>query len=158
MLTLLITLPCAAADKTCSRLFFNQSGFSITALEERNPGSAYTVLVMFLPVSDKFAPNVNVTVQPYRGSIQDYVRLTRSQFKSGKFKVLEEKIYPDEAVWEYAGRMGELALHWYARAVSRNNQVYLVTATAAEIQWPGLSARMKRCVDSFRIEKQVPGK
>jgi len=39
-------------------------------------------LMMFLPVTDGFAANVNVQIQPYAGTIEDYTALSLQQFKS----------------------------------------------------------------------------
>ena len=151
LLALVIAMPCLGEENTASRLYFHKSAFSISALEADDPGSTYTVLAMFLPVSDKFAPNVNIIIQPYQKTLAEYANLTRSQFKAGRFTIIQESFSADSVAWEYAGKMGELALHWYARAVRKGGLVYLVTATAAETQWPALSGKLKECVDSFRV-------
>ncbi len=156
LLAAVLASPCRGEENPSSRLYFNKSGFSIAALEDSPRRSAYTVLAMFLPVSEKFAPNVNIIIQPFEGTLEQYARLTRGQIRAGRFSILEEKFSPDSVAWEYAGKMGELDLHWYARAVRRADLVYLVTATSSEAQWPSLAVKLKRCVDSFRIEKQRP--
>ncbi len=155
MATVVLTsLSCKAADNDPRRLNFKQSGFSITALEASGADSAYTVLAMFLPASDNFAPNVNVAIQPFEGSIQDYIKLTRGQLQAGNYALLNEKPGSDSVAWEYAGKMGDLDLHWYCRALLKDGRIYLVAATAAESQWKELAAKLKLCVDSFNLEKR----
>jgi len=107
--------------------------------------------MMFLPVSDGFTANVNVLIQPYIGTIEEYVALTLDQFKNAGIKVLQQKTTAKSvAIFEYSGEMQGQAVHWYARAEKSGARVYLVTATAARAQWNKEAARLKACVDSFR--------
>ena len=41
-------------------------------------------------------------------------------------------------------------LHFYARAMSTNGKIYVVTATAKESQWPTVSDTLKKHVESFQ--------
>jgi len=136
------------------RLFFPQNNFSIAPLEAKFAGETYQVLVMFLPSSGGFAPNVNVQVQPFPGTIKEYVDLSRRQFQAVGITVLSEQITQTSAIWEYSGSLEDRKLHWYARAErAGEGKVYLITATAAEPQWNTHAAKLKTCVDSFRLEK-----
>ena len=148
----------AIAGESTNRLHFPVAGFTIAPLETPPGESAQQALMMFLPVTDGFAANVNVQIQPYPGSIDDYLALSLKQFKSGGFKVLQQKTPAKSvAVFEYTGEVQGRPLHWYARAEKSAGSVYLITATATPPQWNKEAARLKSCVDSFRCEGGEPG-
>jgi len=151
---LLATLTIAAAADSTNRLHFPAAGFSVAALDAGSDDATYQTLMMFLPVKDGFAPNVNVQIQqPYEGTIEDYTKLTLEQFKEAKLKVLEKKaLGKSAAIFEYTGEMQGHALHWYARAVKAGNKIYLITATDAAANWQKDADQLKACVDSFRVE------
>lgn len=130
-----------------------QYGFSIEALDAPpSTTTATTALITFLPVSDGFAPNVNVNIQPYTGSMESYVAVSKDQFKQQNLTVVTEKqIGENEWIVEYAGPMQGDNLHYYARAAANNGKVYLVTASAKEKQWSGVQALLQKAVDSFKI-------
>lgn len=136
-----------------NRLHFPTTAFSIAPLEAPLGESAQQVLMMFLPVTDGFSANVNVQIQPYDGTIDEYLALSLSQFKTAGLKLLQQKT-PGKSVvvFEYTGEMQGRLLHWYARAEKTAGKVYLVTATAADEQWSKVAARLKVCVDSFRCD------
>src|SRR5258706_6400943 len=141
-----------AAEST-NRLHFPVAGFTIAPLEAPPGESPQQALMMFLPAADGFAANVNVQIQPYNGSIDDYLALSLKQFKSAGLKVVQQKMPAKSvATFEYTGELQGRSLHWYARAEKSAGSVYLVTATAAPSQWSTEAARLKSCVDSFRCE------
>ena len=146
------TLKTSAAEST-NRLIFPVSGFSIKPLETRLGELHQQALVMALPASDGFAANVNVQIQPYSGTLDEYIALSEEQFKAAGYKVLQRSRQGQSAVvFEHTGAMQGRALHWYARAERAKGRVYLVTATALETQWKTDSVMLKACVDSFRRE------
>ena len=88
-----IALLCLAANSALAgdkaeTLTFKQAGFSIAPLDEPQKGPSQT-LIMFLPASDGFAPNVNVQIQPYSGSIDAYADLSKTQFKQVRVRRLQ---------------------------------------------------------------------
>ena len=114
--------------------------------------------MMFLPAVDGFAANVNVQIQPYPGTIQDYVALSVKQCDTAGFKVLQQKATEKAAaVIEYTGQMQGRQLHWYARAEKSAGKVYIATATAADEQWSKLAPQLKAVVDSLRCGIGEPG-
>jgi hypothetical protein len=128
-------------------------GFQIDALDATPSTSApTTVLEMFLPATESFAPNINVQIQPYTGTIKDYVTLSKGQFEQMKWKIVSEQQTGDNE-WdvEYTGSYQGSDLHFYARAVSTNGKVLIATATAKESQWPAVSDTLKKRVDSFKV-------
>ena len=143
----------SAADST-NQLRFPAAGFSIAALEARPGPTPVMPLAMAVPAADNFAANVNVQIQPYEGSIEEYAALTLKQFKDLGIKVIEQKkLGKSGTAFEYSGELQGRDLHWYARAEKLGGQVYLVTATAAEGHWANQALQLKACVDSFRLEK-----
>ena len=142
----------SAAEST-NRLLFPVSGFSIKPLEAPLGKGPQQPLFMALPASDGFAANVNVQIQPYNGTLDDYIALSEQQFKSAGLKISQRnKQGPSAVVFEYTGEVQGRALHWYARAAHEKGRVYLVTATATEAQWKTEAGALKACVDSFRRE------
>lgn len=130
-----------------------QYGFEIDALDGE-PGSETTVaLMMFAPVSDGFAPSINVNIQPYKGSIKEYAALSKGQFEQMKWKVVSEE-QRGEGEWriEYTGTTKSGDLHFCARALFKSGRVYLVTATAKESQWAALEAKLRKHVDSMKLK------
>jgi hypothetical protein len=131
-------------------------GFQIDALDGTpNTSAPTTVLEMFLPATESFAPNINVQIQPYTGTIKDYVTLSKGQFEQMKWKIVsEEQTGDNEWDVEYTGSYQGSDLHFYARAVSANGKIYIATATAKESQWPTVSDTLRKHIDSFKLSNQ----
>lgn len=143
----------ATVAESTNRLSFPLAGFTIAPLDTSPGESTQQSLMMFLPATDGFAANVNVQIQTYSGTIDDYVALTLKQFKGMGIKLLEQKgPAKSVVVFEYTGEIQGRTLHWYVRAEKSGSKVYLVTATATPSQWNSEAARLKSCVDSFRCE------
>ena len=151
------TMRTNAAEST-NRLLFPVTGFSIKPLETPLGKVPQQALFMALPASDGFAANVNVQIQPYSGTLDEYIALSEEQFKAAGFKVVQRSKQGQSAVvFEYVGEMQGRALHWYAKAVHATDRVYLVTATATETQWKREAVPLKECIDSFRREEGEAG-
>ena len=155
LLTLALSL--SAQDAT-NRLRFPATGFSIAPLEASPGDEARKALMMFLPASENFAANVNVLIQPYSGTIEEYTKVTLDAYKANGMKVLQQKeISRSVVVFEVTGEMDGRTLHWYSRAEKVAGRIYLATGTAREEDWPRQGAPIKNCVDSLRCEKTEPG-
>jgi hypothetical protein len=134
------------------------AGFSIAPLEAPPDQTPRQALVMLLPASDNFSPNVNVQIQPYSGSIEEYGALTETQFKDAGVKVIAQKKEGKSAMtFEYSGEMRGQSVHCYARAEKSGDYIYLATATANQEQWPKQSAKLKACIDSLRCGPEEKG-
>ncbi|MBV8214599.1 MAG: hypothetical protein JOZ08_15410 [Verrucomicrobia bacterium] len=135
-------------------------GFQIDALDAAPDASdPTTVIQTFLPATDGFAPNINVQIQPYTGTMKDYATVSKSQFEQMKWKVISDEQSGDNE-WniEYSGTFEGADLHFYARAVYTNGKVYLITATAKESQWTTVNGTLRKHVASFKITpSQTPG-
>lgn len=133
-------------------LTFPMNGFSIRALEGVSEDATSRVVMMMLPRTEGFAPNVTVTIQPYDDSISDYAALTQDQFKAKGVTMIGEPQIDESAVaFEYMGSLQGRDLHWYARAEKQGGRVVLATATALESQWETVSDRLRSCVDSLTL-------
>ncbi len=155
LVTVFVLLAGIAALAQTSRLSFPANGFSVDVLEEANPSAeqASAPLVMTLPPSGGFAPNVNVSIQPYTGNLEDYVTLSEGQFKTGNYKVLNTKKLDSKMwQWEYTGMVKSLALHFYSKVIVNGKKAFLSTATATETQWKVHAERLKNVVNSFKLD------
>lgn len=156
LLTVLTTTVSFAAST--NRLHFPASGFSIAPLDSPLAQTPQQVIVMMLPPADGFGGNVNVQIQPYAGTLADYVTLSQEQFKAGKLTVLDQRtLGKSVAAFEYMGKLQGRSLHWYARVELFNGNIYLATATSLETQWTKEAAQLKACVDSLRCERPGAG-
>ncbi|KKK49640.1 hypothetical protein LCGC14_3133030 [marine sediment metagenome] len=159
MIAVLLVACCALclAAVSSGRMHFKTAGFSIQPLDAKPGTSTYQAMMMFLPPSGGFAPNVNVQIQPYAGTIDEYVALSRKEFLARKLKkVNEAKLGKTGFLFEYTGNVRGVSMHWYSKAVSTGKRVYLASATAPEAQWPAVSAKLKACVDSLRVDEGKP--
>ena len=128
---------------------FGEHGFSFEPPAGSDPN--HQLVIYYLPEQPEFTPNVNVQLQPYNGSLADYVALSNSQFKEAGWRVLTEKQDQRSATFEYAGMFQGKPLHWYARALLDRGRVILATATAAESQWSSVAKALRRSIDSLRL-------
>ena len=143
----------ASRGQSAAPLHFPKSGFSIEPLEAPLGQAPQQALMMSLPSAGGYAPNVDVEIQPYAGTMDDYMAISLAQFKIAKMKVLHQKTYGKSvAVFEYTGEARGQPLHWYAKAEKCAGRVYLVTAAAAQSQWSKVAGPLKACVDSFRCD------
>jgi hypothetical protein len=134
-------------------------GFQIDALDAApDAASPTTVIQTFLPATDGFAPNINVQIQPYTETIKDYATTSKSQFEQMKWKVVSDQ-QPNDSEWnvEYTGSFHGSDLHFYARAVSANGKVYLITATAKDSQWATVGDTLLKHIQSFKLTPPAPG-
>ena len=114
-------------------------------------------VILYLTPTEGFAPNVNVLIQEFPGSIGDYVSTTKKEFASAGITMLNERsVSPTEWMVEYAGVLSARSLHFYARVVQSGDKVYLTTGTATPEQWDQFSSLLKQCVDSFAVTTKVP--
>lgn len=137
-----------AADK----IDYKAYGFSIDQLPSNTDFSGQA-LMMFSTAADGFAPNVNVMVQKYPGTIQDYIKLSKTQMTDAKMKMVSEPtIDKSAATLEYEGVMQGKSLHFFAKAISKNGKIYLATATLPSDQWAKNSKSFKDNVNSLEVK------
>jgi hypothetical protein len=145
---------CLGADSQIpSRLHFPQIGFSIAPLKVDAKGVTFTAVELFTPPSGNFAANVNVQVQAYADSMDNYIALSKQQLDQMKLQVIKfDKPAPDTCVFEYNGQMGEQKVHFYGKGILKSGTVFLATATTTEDQWASVSDNFKACVESLQLD------
>jgi hypothetical protein len=131
---------------------FSTQNFTIKAPSGIGNGQG-VVTMIFLPAKNGFAGNVNVMIQEYAGTILEYNDLSQSQFKQMGLSIIEVKLNTDSVIYEYEGKSGQHELHWYSRAIKRDNRMYLITATSLLADWPGQKEALIQSVDSFKFNK-----
>lgn len=142
----------SSVQSIASELRFESLGFTIQPLENTSEVKPFQALLLFLPTSDNFAPNTNVQIQEFDGTIQEYLALTKSQFQQANLTFIKTPtINSNQVLLEYTGDIGQGPLRWYARAIKHGNTVYLVTATAKASQWSTVSEKLIRNVQSFKL-------
>ena len=152
----LFAAPAALADNTAGAasagaLAFREHGFSIKAPVGHNDKAMQQVVTLMLPAEGGFSPNVNVQVQPYPGSIEDYIKLSKGQFQTAGVTIVTEKHDAKQVTLEYTGKLQGVSLHWYARGIVGKGKVVLATATAGESQWAAVGATLRQSVDSLAL-------
>lgn len=154
---LLLASVSAMATAPADKLAFPAAGFAIAALDSAPSKQSTQVLLMSLPPSAGFAPNVNVQIQPYAEGVQAYLALSKQQFEQMGLDLVAESKPTDTAVtMEYQGEMQGRKLHCYARAVQKGGSIYLATGIALQSQWDKVGAGLKACVDSLETLKDAP--
>jgi hypothetical protein len=151
--TLLLTAGGAGADTTArtrSTLSFAEHGFTIDPPVGHDAAQIQQVVMLFLPPADGFAANVNVQVQPFDGTMDDYVKVSAEQFKANGVTLVAEKHDAKSATIEYKGLYGGRPLHWYSRSFLGNKRIVLATATASESRWAKEASALRQSVDSLR--------
>ena len=153
-LFLLTSLPlCVLAADSNNRLHFPTAKFSIAPLDSSPGPASHAIMMMTLLPTNNFAGNVNVQIQPYKGTIDEYLSLSLEQFKDNGIVVHAKRNIGKTAVaFDYTGKLQGQALHWYSRAEKSGDHVYLATGTATEKDWTTQGPKLKACVDSFKCD------
>jgi hypothetical protein len=144
------TLADTAAHANKTTLGFGEHGFSIEPPVGHDYAQMQQIVSLALPTTEGFQPNVNVQVQPFKGTIEEYLTVSREQFKTTGMKLLNETHDARTAVVEFTGLLQGRPLHWYSRALLGKNGLILATGTSLESQWARVSATLRHSVDSLR--------
>lgn len=113
----------------------------------------YPIATFYLPGKFGFSANVTIMKQRYNQSMDNYDKLSLSQFKSLNAKVLMHKLKDDEALYEYLMEQSGKKLHFYVRAVKQGKNVYCITATALNSNWEEQKAELIKSVNSFEVRQ-----
>ena len=148
---LLFLLACSALfadDKYVNETF----GFEISSPVPGPFSGVYQSSMFYLPAVDGFAGNVNIQVQDFTGTMDQYKGVSEAQFKQAGIQVLNSKIDQGVLTIEYQGKMGNYGLHWFAKAYKKANRVYLVTATGLQTQWNDQGPALVKSVNTFKLK------
>jgi hypothetical protein len=151
-ITKLIALSFMIATTSYAKGKYENSIFSIDSLMNESKIANTQPLIMSLPASEGFAPNINIQIQKYPNSLDDYAKLSTSQFKQFKFKIIQNEKIKDALIFEYSGTMQGRKLHWYSMAYKKEDNVFLITATSTESQWKTQKEKLIGCVKSFKLK------
>jgi len=117
--------------------------------------SATQAAMFFAPARKGFASNLGVMIQTTKTTLDEYVALSKGQFKQADLKIVTENRVKvsgkDGVIWEYEGSAQGRDLKFMALAVADGDRVFLVTATAPQAEYEVLSKEFKASLDSFKI-------
>jgi len=115
-----------------------------------------TVASFLAPPRDGFSSNVGIIVQNVKMTLDEYIDLSKKQFKQLELNAVSENKLKvsgrDAVVWEYEGVQAKRKFKWMAMAVIDGDRVFLVTGTALAADYDQVSKDFKACLDSFKIE------
>lgn len=140
-----------------TRARFAASGFSIDTLDAPAGAQPYQVLIMLLPASDGFAPNVNVQSQPFEGTVAEYVELSKREVAAAGLRLVAEEIRGNTIRMEYAGDIQERPMRFVVKGVVLKGRALLATGTALESQWKDVEAKLRACVGGFAVDGETGG-
>jgi len=132
-------------------------GFSIIppAFPKAEKTAGGQAAMFFAPVRKAFADNLNVVVQATKLSIDEYVELSKGQFKQFDFKLTSEKRMKvsgrEAALFEYEGQTQGRDMKWMALAVADGERIFLATGTAAAEDYDSVSKEFKASLESFKL-------
>ena len=143
----------ALTSAQAGTLDFSAAGFKIDSLDvEPRAGSDIRALQMWLPEKNGISANVNVHVQPFDGSMAQYVVLSLGQLEQLGTTIVSRRQEGDTVVFEYKGNIRGQNFHWYAKAVKHLEHVYLVTATDSQQNWDSHKQQLMSVVNSFELK------
>ncbi len=151
-ITTLLVSAVFASGINASTLDFPEAGFSIDSIDATPSLAGAQPLQMFLPPQNGFSANVNVQIQPYPGTMKQYLELSESQFKQMGLTVVSSKNLGGTMFFEYSGSMQGMDLHFYSKAVKSGDFVYLVTGTDSKQNWNTNKNKLITAVDSFKLK------
>ncbi|MGH7150908.1 MAG: DcrB-related protein [Planctomycetota bacterium] len=147
----------ARGPETSTRYLDAANGYSIEppAFPKVPTGVSCQTVIFFAPQEEGFAPNVNVQVQPWTKSLEEFLALSRSQFKEYDLTLLSEekrKVSGREAVaFDYEGDMQGRPLRWMALAVADAGRVILVTGTVPKGSFETHEKALRSCLASLQL-------
>ncbi|QSH41015.1 hypothetical protein P0136_10240 [Lentisphaerota bacterium ZTH] len=154
-LLLIGTCLVAQADKTQNIYIAKDLGISMEVpAATGSTDKINTVIASFgLPFSGDFQPSINIIKQKFSGTLADYDKLSRNQFKTMQWAVLSSRKIDGGLVYEYTGKLRKKYFHFYAKALKKDNCIYLATATSLKSQWAQFKEKLIKSVNSFKLIK-----
>jgi hypothetical protein len=113
----------------------------------------YQNSVFYLPAKGGFAANVNVQIQQYTDTIEDYKKVSEEEFGKMSLKTIKSAIENGVFVTEYSGKMQGYDLHFYAKAFKTKDKIYLITAASLETSWETEGPLLTHSINSFKLSK-----
>ncbi len=159
MKTLILLLSCimlwAATPSVgvTASLTFQNYGFAIDELKTNENGVFHQVLIMNLPTKNgAFTPSVSVIIQPFEGTLEDYLRIYRQHIIDLGWTVIDRATSEEKYTFiEFSGMNQGVTYHSYIRIEIGDGKAYIITAIAEESQWLEVSAELVASVASFKL-------
>ena len=135
-------------------------GFSLSVpkFEKSTAEQSTAALVVLGPVTEQFAPSVNVQVEPATGTLDEFAEATRQQILGAGYELRAMTrpalgSYPG-ILWHYAGSQNGRPLEYLTVAVLSEGRIYSATATATPSQFKALSEALRVSLLSLRPPRQ----
>jgi hypothetical protein len=103
------------------------------------------------PNGGKFAPNINVLIQTFDGTLEEYYEKSRDQVKALKFQTVKFTFENNHGYAEYIGKLENNQLHFFQKYVKNGKKIFVVTATSLEIDWENKKTELINSVNSFKL-------
>jgi hypothetical protein len=153
------TIACLLILLACSALFADDKyvnetlGFELSSPVPASFSGVYQSCMFYLPAADGFAANVNIQIQDFTGTMDQYKSISEAQFKQAGIAILSSRIDQGVFTIEYQGKMGTPnEFHWFAKAYKKADHIYLVTATALQKHWNDQGSTLVKSVNTFRLK------
>ncbi len=153
-LALLVLFVCAAFVPAHAQSQYKNEKFKfsiqVPVPEKTEIAAPYQLITMPLPSENGFSANVNVQIQPFTGTTEEYMKVSRDGLQQMGVKITTEKSGDGWIMLEAEGEMQGFALHFYAKAWITKERTYLVTATCLQSEWAAKKDELVTCVESFK--------
>jgi hypothetical protein len=107
----------------------------------------------YAPAEGRYAANMNINVQRPDLSLDDFMSVSRAQFSTAGFEVLDERRFAigdhGAVEWTYKGKVQDRDMKYIAWAVEREEQIFLITCTSLESSFEKYEAQFKASLESF---------
>lgn len=115
------------------------------------------VATFFAPSENRFNANMNINVQTPGLSLDDFASLSRAQFSTAGFEILEERRFTvgdhGAVEWTYDGRIQDRDLRFLAWAVERGDRIFLITCAGSRDSFDRYGARFRASLESFAFTR-----
>jgi hypothetical protein len=111
------------------------------------------ILTFYLKSENGFAPNVNILIRKFNGTMEEYYEKTRFQAKSLNFQIIKSSFENNQSYFEYIGKLDDNQVHFYTKYVKNGEQIYVITATSLDIDWDKKKTELIKSVNSFNLNK-----
>ncbi len=152
----------ARGPESTTRYLDAANGYSIEppAFPKAPSGVSCQTVMYFSPPEDGFAANVNVQIQGEAKSVEEFIAVSRTQFKNYGFTLLSEEkrtVSGREAVaFDFEGEMEGRPLRWMTLAVADAGRMIVATATAPKASFKRYEKALRACLASLELEGRRP--
>lgn len=136
-------------------LNFDEYGFSVDSFTDDKKDKDLLVVQFFRPSENpSFATNANIIMQNYKGSMEEYIEISKNGFKTfNTFELINESFSDKTALWEYNIMHSGMKLHIITKVfkAKEEGKLFLLTLTCAENEWEKNKEDIHKVLNSFKI-------